>query len=462
ILRDLRSSFASGKTRTYEWRVAQLKALVRLLQENEAQIAAVLYKDLHKSRIEGDLSERALCLNDAIDCINNLREWMKSTKATKGSMFFMDNAYIIKEPLGVTLIIGAWNYPIHLVLLPLIGAIAAGNCAVIKPSELAEATATFLAETIPKYLDTDSFRVVTGGVAETTALLKERFDLMFFTGSSAVGKIVMKAAAENLIPVVLELGGKSPVYVDRSIDIDLVARRLAWGKFYNAGQTCLAPDYVLCSPEIQDSLITSLKKVIKDFFTENPKQSDSFGRIINERHYLRLQRLKKGSPIAIEGEDDETEKFISPTVLKDVKLTDPVMQEEIFGPILPIVTVQNHLEAIEIINSREKPLALYVFTTNKNMVQDFKDKTSSGGLLFNDTISHAAVSSLPFGGVGHSGIGAYHGRHSFDAFSHSKAVLEKSLALDQINDLRYPPYTDKKYSWVSWLLTKKIKKTGFS
>ncbi|CAG5116347.1 unnamed protein product, partial [Candidula unifasciata] len=462
IIKDLRASFASGKTRTYEWRIAQLKAVVRLLQENEAQIAAVLYKDLHKSRIEGELMETSLCLNDAIDSINSLQEWMKPTKAAKGSIFLMDSAYIMKEPLGVTLIIGAWNYPVQLVILPLIGAIAAGNCAVLKPSELAEATATFFAETIPKYLDTNSFRVVTGGVPETTALLKERFDLIFYTGNSAVGKIVMRAASEYLTPVVLELGGKSPAYVDRNIDVDLVARRLAWGKFCNAGQTCVAPDYVLCPPEVQDSLIASLKTVIKDFYTEDPKQSDSFGRIINERHYQRLQKLKKSSTIAFEGEDDEKDKFISPTILKDVKLTDPAMQEEIFGPILPIVPVQNHLEAIEVINSREKPLALYVFTNNKNMVQDFKDKTSSGGLLVNDTVVHAGLTTLPFGGVGNSGIGAYHGKHSFDAFSHNKAVLEKSLAFDQINNLRYPPYTDKKYSWVSWMMKKKIKKTGFS
>ncbi|BFZ04951.1 hypothetical protein BsWGS_07990 [Bradybaena similaris] len=462
ILKDLRSSFASGKTRTYEWRISQLKAVVKLLEENGAQIAEVLHKDLHKSRIEGELMETTLCLNDAIDSINNLRDWMKPAKVAKGAIFLLDSAYIQKEPFGVTLIIGAWNYPIQLVLLPLIGAIAAGNCALIKPSDVAEASAKFFEETIPKYLDTSSFRVVTGGIPETTALLKERFDLIFYTGNSTVGKIVMRAAAEHLTPVVLELGGKSPVYVDKGVDIGIVARRLAWGKYCNSGQTCIAPDYVMCPPELQDPLIASLKTVIDDFYTKDPKQSDSYGRIVNGKHYQRLQGLKKGSVAAIEGEDDEKEKYIAPTVLKDVKFTDAVMQDEIFGPLLPIVTVQNHVEAIENINCREKPLALYVFTNHKDVVQDFRDKTCSGALLINDTVIHAGLSSLPFGGVGNSGMGAYHGKHSFDAFSHNKAVLEKSLSLDQVNNLRYPPYTEKKHSWVNWLMRKKIKKTGIA
>uniref|UniRef100_A0A0B7BWN9 Aldehyde dehydrogenase n=1 Tax=Arion vulgaris TaxID=1028688 RepID=A0A0B7BWN9_9EUPU len=461
-MKDLRASFATGKTRTYEWRAAQLKAVLKLVHENEDKIAEVLTKDLHKSRIESEIMETILCVNDAVDMINNVQDWMKGQKVSKSSIYIMDTAYVVKEPLGVVLVIGAWNYPIQLVLLPLIGAIAAGNCVVIKPSEVSEASAKFFEEVVPKYLDKDCFRVVNGGVPETTALLKERFDLIFYTGNSFVGKIVMKAAAEYLTPVVLELGGKSPVYVDKDTNLTVVARRLTWGKFCNAGQTCIAPDYVMCAPELQDELVSKIKLVIDEFYTTDPKQSESYGRIVNDKHYQRLQKLKEeGSVIAIGGEDDEKDKYIAPTVIKDVKFTDKVMQEEIFGPILPIIPIKDHQEAIEIINNREKPLAIYVFTNNKTVVQDFKTRTSSGGLLINDTVVHAGLTSLPFGGVGNSGIGSYHGKYSFDAFSHSKPVLEKSLAIDQVNNVRYPPYTENKRGWINWIMRKKVKRTGF-
>ncbi|CAL1533517.1 unnamed protein product [Lymnaea stagnalis] len=461
VVKDLRASYATGKTRSLQWRVAQLKAIIKLFEENESAIFEALFKDLHKNKAEAAIMETMLCVNDAVNAINNLNDWTKPEKVAKGAIYMMDNAYIMKEPLGVTLIIGAWNYPVQLTILPLIGAIAAGNCAVLKPSEMAEETARFLEEVVPKYLDNDCVRVINGGVKETTALLQVRFDHIFYTGNSVVGKIVMEAAAKYLTPVILELGGKSPVYVDKGTDLEIVARRLSWGKFCNAGQTCIAPDYVMCPKDIQEGLVEKVKSAIEEFYTKDPKSSDSYGRIINERHFQRLQRLKKGATAAYEGEDDEKERYIAPTVIPNVKLSDPIMQDEIFGPLMPIVPVTDHKEAIEIINGREKPLSLYVFTNNKSIGQEFRDRTSSGALLINDTVVHAGLTTLPFGGVGNSGIGSYHGKHSFNAFSHDKPVMEKSLALDQVNSMRYPPYTEKKLGWVKWLMAKKVKRQGF-
>jgi len=358
------------------------------------------------------------------------------------------------------LIIGAWNYPFQLTILPVIGAIAAGNCVVIKPSELSEHTAKMLENLLPKYMDNDCIKVINGAVPETTALLNERWDFIMYTGNSMVAKIVMQAAAKHLTPVLLELGGKSPCYVDQSADLTTVARRLCWGKFCNAGQTCIAPDYVMCKPKIQNELIEKVREVITEFYSQNPKNSDSYGRIVNTRHWQRIQKLKAGCEVAVGGDDVEEEKYIAPTVLRDVKATDAVMQDEIFGPLMPIMPVEDHNEAIKYINDREKPLALYVFSTDKSMVSDFRDKTSSGAVLVNDTLIHGGLNTLPFGGVGGSGMGGYHGKHSFDAFSHKKAVLEKSLALDQVNQLRYPPYSDSKLGWLKWVMKKKVKKAG--
>ncbi|RUS87729.1 hypothetical protein EGW08_004475 [Elysia chlorotica] len=460
MITDMRSVFLSGKTKSEKWRSTQLRAIVNLIEENAQKICDALQADLHKHKGEVIITEMELCKNDAINAINHLSEWMKPEKVAKSMMFMMDNACIQKEPLGVSLIIGAWNYPIQLILLPMIGAIAAGNCCILKPSEMSPKTAEFLHEYIPKYLDNDCIKVVLGGVPETTALLKERFDIILYTGNSMVAKIVMEAASKFLTPVILELGGKSPVYIDRNIDLNVVARRVSWGKFINAGQTCVAPDYVMCPKEIQGELVSCLKNAIDDFFTKDTKSSDSYGRIVNSRHFGRLQKLLEGTKPVIGGESDETERFIAPTVITDVQLSDKIMQEEIFGPILPIVTVKDHNEAIEIINSREKPLALYVFTTNKTVREDIRQKTSSGAFLANDTVVHGGLCSLPFGGVGNSGMGAYHGKHTFNAFSHSKAVLEKSLGMESAMSLRYPPYTEAKLGWLGWIMKEKIKRKG--
>lgn len=460
MLQGMRTVFRSGRTRTLEWRMNQLTSLLKLVEENENQLCEALYQDLHKHKMESHVMELNVIKNDIVLAINNLKDWMKPQKVQKELINKMDDAYIRYEPYGLALIIGAWNYPVQLVLLPLIGALEAGNCALLKPSELAENTAKILEQLIPKYLDQECVKVVNGGIPETTALLAERFDVIFYTGNSNVARIVMTSAAKYLTPVLLELGGKSPVYIDSGVNMDAVTRRLVWGKFCNAGQTCIAPDYIMCSADVQEELISKLKEVIPEFYTKDPKSSDSYGRIINQRHFQRVRKLMEGANIAIGGDFDESQNYISPTVIRDVKLTDLIMQDEIFGPLLPIVPVQDHKEAIDIINDREKPLAMYVFSNNSAVLRSLKESTSSGGFLVNDTVVHAGVCTLPFGGVGNSGTGSYHGKFSFDAFSHKRACLEKSLGLESMNGLRYPPYTEKKLDWLQWLMIKKVKRGG--
>ncbi|XP_076453251.1 aldehyde dehydrogenase family 3 member B1-like isoform X2 [Babylonia areolata] len=460
MVADMRAVFRSGRTRNYEWRMGQLRALLKLLEDNESKLTDALYEDLHKHKMESMVMEINLIRSDIVLALNNLSDWMKPQKVEKGLIYKMDNAYIRYEPLGVTLVLGAWNYPVQLVLLPLVGAVAAGNCCILKPSELAENVAVLLEELIPKYMDQDCIKVVNGGVPETTALLAEKFDHIFYTGSSGVARIVMAAAAKNLTPVVLELGGKSPVYVDSGVDLSVVARRLMWGKFCNAGQTCVAPDYVMCTKDTQEKLIDTLKELIPEFYSSNPQASDSYGRIINERHFKRVRKLMEGASVAVGGEVDEGERYIAPTVLRDCQPTDAVMQEEVFGPLLPIMPVKDYMEAVERINNGEKPLAMYIFSNNWNLVRTMKERTSSGALVVNDTVVHGGLCTLPFGGVGDSGMGAYHGKFTYDVFSHKRACLEKSLGLESVNSLRYPPYTDKKLGWLQWIMVKKPRRGG--
>jgi len=461
LLQKMRNAFNSGKTRSFSWRQKQLKGLLSLLEDNHDAINEALHQDLNKHFQESDVMETQMCIGEVIDTINSLGDWMKPEKVKKNILFMMDSAYIQNEPFGVTLVIGAWNYPIQLVILPLLGAIAAGNCCVVKPSELSEATAALLEKLIPKYLDNDCYQVVNGGIPETTALLEQRWDFIFYTGNSTVGKIIMTAACKHLTPVLLELGGKSPVYIDKDVDLQVVARRLCWGKFVNCGQTCVAPDYIMCPAELQEELISNCKTVLNEFYSNDAKESENYGRIVNKRHWQRIQKLKGTCEVAVGGGDIEEDRYIAPTILKNVQLSDAIMQEEIFGPLMPIMPVKDHNEAIQIINEKEKPLALYVFTNNKEVSQAFNSRTSSGAYLVNDTIMHGGLSTLPFGGVGNSGMGrGYHGKFSFDAFSHKKAVLEKSLALDQVNVLRYPPYSEKKLGWLNWIMKKKVKKAG--
>ncbi|MEU8034419.1 aldehyde dehydrogenase family protein [Streptomyces sp. NPDC049099] len=429
IVSRLRATFATGRTRPVEWRTGQLRRLRAMLTERGADLAAALHADLGKSSTEAHRTEIDFTVREIDHTLDHLADWLRPEPAPVPAHLGADaRAWTQYDPLGVVLVIAPWNYPAQLLLAPMVGALASGNAVVAKPSELAPATSAALAELIPAYLDTDAVAVVEGGVPETTALLAERFDHIFYTGNGAVGRIVMRAAAEHLTPVTLELGGKSPVFVDRDADLDVVADRLARGKFLNAGQTCVAPDYVLTDPETAPVLEAALVRAVEALYGTDPAASPEYGRIVNERHFDRLSGLLDSGRIAVGGTSDRTAKYIAPTVLVDVDPKSPVMQEEIFGPILPVVTVSGLDEAIDFINDRDKPLALYVFTESEQTRARFAAETSSGGLGHGLPLAHLTVSDLPFGGVGESGMGSYHGRYSIETFSHRKAVLEKPLS----------------------------------
>jgi aldehyde dehydrogenase (NAD+) len=443
----------SGRTKSFEWRSQQLNNLIRLIDEQRTDIVDALKQDLHKPECETMVMELDFVRNDAVYALNHLKDWMKPQKVAKNLMTLMDDAYIKYEPFGVALIIGAWNYPIQLTIGPMVGALAAGNCVVLKPSEMSVSTAKLLEKICPQYLDKDCVHVVNGAVAETTALLKEHFDYIMYTGNSMVARIIYEAAAKHLTPVTLELGGKSPVYIDESSDLDIVCRRLMWGKFANAGQTCIAPDYVLCNKAVQDPLVEKCKETLNAFYGSNPADSDSFGRIVNARHFNRVKTMLEASGrVAVGGTCDEKNNFIAPTILVDVKPTDPIMQDEIFGPILPIINVKNVEEAIDIINQKEKPLAMYIFSKNKAVVKNLLHSTSSGGVTVNDTLMHPSLPTLPFGGVGSSGMGGYHGKFSFDTFSHKRGCLVRAQSMEGLNDIRYPPYTARKLGFMRWIM----------
>ncbi|MER5939215.1 aldehyde dehydrogenase family protein [Streptomyces sp. NPDC001928] len=429
LVNRLRATFRTGRTKPLAWRREQLTRLRDLLTDNRAAIAEALYADLRKNRAEADAMEIDTTIVEIDDYLEHLEEWTAPQPApvtvhgVPGS-----TARTVFDPLGVALVISAWNYPINLLLVPVAGALASGNAVVIKPAEYAAHTSALLAELLPAYLDTDATAVVEGGAPETTVLLEQHFDHIFYTGNGTVGRIVMTAAAKNLTPVALELGGKSPVFVDRDADITTVAQRLARTKFANAGQTCVAPDYVLTDPDTATALQAALVVAIKELFGEDPQTSDAYGRIINERHFDRLSALLGSGRTVTGGQTDRSDTYIAPTVLADVRPDEPVMQEEIFGPILPILTVADLDEAIAFINDRDKPLALYAFTESNTTKRRLAAETSSGGLNFGLPMRHLSVPTLPFGGVGESGMGNYHGRYSIETFSHRKAVLDVPLS----------------------------------
>ncbi|MFJ9963310.1 aldehyde dehydrogenase family protein [Streptomyces avermitilis] len=424
----LRATFRTGRTKPVEWRTDQLDRLREMLTTHGADLAAALHADLGKSSTEAYRTEIDFTVREIDHTLSHLGTWLRPESAPVPPHLGDDaTAWTQYDPLGVVLVIAPWNYPAQLLLTPMIGALAAGNAVVVKPSELAPATSAVLARLLPQYLDTDAVAVVEGGIPETTALLAERFDHIFYTGNGVVGRIVMRAAAEHLTPVTLELGGKSPVFVDRDADLAVVADRLARGKFLNAGQTCVAPDYVLTDPETGRALETELARAVASIYGTEPETSGEYGRVVNERHFDRLSGLLDSGRVVTGGGSDRTAKYIAPTVLADVDPESPVMQEEIFGPILPIVTVPGLDEAIDFINDRDKPLALYVFTGSGTTRERIAAETSSGGLGYGLPLAHLTVSDLPFGGVGESGMGNYHGRYSIETFSHRKAVLEKPL-----------------------------------
>ncbi|MDJ0382331.1 aldehyde dehydrogenase family protein [Streptomyces sp. G-G2] len=427
VVARLRATFATGHTKPLAWRTAQLKALRTLLTERGDDLAAALHADLGKSRKEAYRTEIDFTVREIDHTLEHLAEWLRPQPAPVPERLSPAVAHTVLDPLGVVLVIAPWNYPVQLLLAPVVGALAAGNCVVAKPSELAPATSRTVADLLPRYLDTDALAVVEGAVPETTELLAQRFDHIFYTGNGQVGRIVMRAAAENLTPVTLELGGKSPAFVDRGTDLDVVAARLASTKFMNAGQTCVAPDYVLTDPETARKLERALADTLRGLYGDDPAASPDYGRIVNERHFDRLTGLLDSGRTVVGGDHDRSERYIAPTVLAEVAPDSPVMREEIFGPILPVVEVAGLDEAIAFIRDRDKPLALYAFTESATTRDRLTSETSSGGLAFGLPVAHLTVSDLPFGGVGESGMGSYHGRYSLETFSHRKAVLDKPL-----------------------------------
>ena len=441
VVENKRNFFLTGQTKNIQFRLEKLRKLKTAFNLHERAIIQALKADLGRPEVEAFTSEIVLINQEIEHAIKHLKTWSQAKNTNVPWQLLPATASIYPEPLGVILIIGAWNYPFQLNILPLIGAIAAGNCVIIKPSEYAPQTSCLIAEIVGKIFDEDYISVIEGDVTISQQLLAQRFDHIFFTGSATVGKIIMSAAAQNLIPVTLELGGKSPCIVDVHTDIPKTARRITWGKFSNAGQACIAPDYLLVHKDIKFQLLENIKKSIQEFYGENPANSPDYGRIINLRQFDRLIELLSYGEITIGGETNREQLYIAPTIVDRVSWQNEIMVSEIFGPILPVLTYEDITEAIARINSQPKPLALYFFSQNKHLQKRIIQETSSGGVCFNDTLLQYCVPTLPFGGIGNSGIGNYHGKASFDTFSHYKSVLHKPFFL--ASKLLYPPYKDK-------------------
>ena len=442
LVESLRASFNSGITRPLEWRRRQLQQMLAMLEDNESRFLAALSTDLGKPEIEGFITDIAFVTSEIKMMLKNLKKWNKPVRVSTPLVTMPAKSRLIPEPLGVVLVIAPWNYPVQLLLVPAAGALAAGNTVVMKPSEVSSATSQVLAELIPLYFDRSTVAVVEGRVPETTALLEQRFDHIFYTGTGTVGRIVMTAAAKHLTPVTLELGGKSPVIIDESANLAVAARRVAWGKWLNAGQTCVAPDYVLIKDSLKPIFIDELGKAIRDFYGNDPQTSDSYGRIVSARHFDRLRHLMTGGRTVIGGDSSSDHRYIAPSVLTDVDLNSPLMQEEIFGPLLPVIPVASTDEAIAFITSRPHPLALYVFAERKSVVEQVLAQTTAGGVTVNGTLMHLTNPNLPFGGVGESGMGGYHGQAGVRLFQHLKPVLIRGTKIDP--SLAYPPYTERK------------------
>lgn len=428
---------------TYEDRISALEALESEIKARESEILVALKADLNKSAFESYLSEIDFCLHEIKLMKKKLKKWMKPKRVLSPFPFMPARSEIHYEPYGQVLVIAPWNYPFQLAIVPLIGAIAAGNKVIVKPSEMAPATSKIIDDVITSALDSEIAAVIEGGVEETTELLNLKFDYIFYTGNGHVGRIIMAAAAKNLTPLTLELGGKSPAIVTTK-NVDLAAKRIVWGKFFNAGQTCVAPDYILINKIDEDRFIAASKKYLTQFYSEEIKRSGDYGRIINERHFDRLSALIDKDSVLIGGDVDKEELYISPTYVRADK-DSAIMKDEIFGPLLPIVYSDNLEESIEFVKSYDKPLACYAFVDSNGDKKKVIESISSGGMVINDTIVHLSNEKLPFGGVGESGMGAYHGEFSFKLFSHEKAVMKRSFCLE--NNLRYPPY-EKKVSLV--------------
>ena len=439
IIRRQREFFATGKTKDIDFRIEQLKLLKSAISSNQSQIVDAVKADLNRPEFEAYFEIASI--SEVTYAIKHLKSWVKSRKIPISLEQFPASARVFPEPKGVVLIIGPWNYPFQLMISPLVGAIAAGNCAVLKPSEIAANTSQVVAEIITKNFDPDYIAAMEGGIEVSQQLLAEKFDHIFFTGGTKVGQIVMEAAAKHLTPVTLELGGKSPCIVDADIQVEYTAKRITWGKFINAGQTCIAPDYLLVNRQVKSDLLKAIKQSIQEFYGDDPAKSPDYSRIINQRQLDRLAGLLTEGELVTGGEVNAADRYIAPTVIDGISWDSLVMKDEIFGPILPVLEYDDLGEAIAQINARPKPLALYIFSKDKAKQERVLRETSSGGVCINDTVMQVAMASLPFGGVGDSGIGSYHGKASFDTFSHYKSVLQKSFLLDL--KWRYAPYQGK-------------------
>lgn len=450
----LQHTFRSGTTRPLEWRRKQLESLQEMLEKHGAELEEALFEDLGKTAIESQITEIGFLQGEISHTLKHLASWMKPKRVGVPAAVLPASAWVRPEPLGTALVIAPWNYPLMLCISPLIGAIAAGNTVIVKPSELSPATSAAIAKLIPLYLDVRAVRVVEGGVEETTELLKHKFDHIFYTGSGRVGRIVARAAAEFLTPVTLELGGKSPLYVDGSVSLAAAAKRIVWAKFLNSGQTCVAPDYVLGDKNTLAALEVHLSDAIHDLYGNAIQKNPDYGRIINRAQFDRLVTYLDDGRIVSGGKHDADELFIEPTVLAEVAAESNVMGSEIFGPILPLIEIADLNEAIEFVNERDKPLSAYVFSEDEQVRKRWEMETSSGALTFGAPVLHLTVPDLPFGGVGESGMGAYHGQRSFDIFSHHKAVLSKPLNPDTLGPTIMPPFTGLKEKIVRDVLGK--------
>lgn len=439
IVHKQKAYYKSGATRRLEARLEQLNLLKEAIRRRESEILEALRIDLNKSEQEAYMTEIGILLEEISFVSKRLKGWMKPRKVKTAKTHLGSKGFIVPEPFGSVLIIAPWNYPFQLAVAPLIGAIAAGNTAVIKPSELTPHVSAVLTSLIGEIFDPAFVTVVEGAVETSEQLLAEPFDKIFFTGSVAVGKLVMKAAAERLIPVTLELGGKSPCIIHQDANMKLAAKRVAFGKLTNSGQTCIAPDYLLIHESVKDAFVAEYQKVIKQFYGKEPMASEHYGRIVSPRHFERLQSYLTNGSVVLGGQSDSESLKIAPTLLEDVTWESPVMQEEIFGPILPMMTYKHLDEVVNMVNARPKPLALYLFTVNQSVQDRIIEQIPFGGGAINDTLMHIATPYLPFGGVGESGMGNYHGEYSFNAFSHMKSVLKQTNAFDI--KFRYPSKT---------------------
>jgi aldehyde dehydrogenase (NAD+) len=437
-----REYFLAGQTRPAAWRRSQLEAIKALFTEHHDELCDALWKDLHRNVIDADLMDVAYCAKEADYALAHLETWMEPQRAPMPLVFEPGHIRVRRDPLGVTLIIGAWNEPFMLTFGPLTAALAGGNTAVLKPSEIAANCTAAAARLVPRYFDPRAVAVVEGGVPETTDLLAQKWDMIFFTGSPPVGKIVHQAAAKNLTPCVLELGGKNPTIVHSSADLKVAARRIAYGRYGNSGHICTAPDHVLVWPEVKDEFVRHLGETIREFYGDDPKTSPDYGRVINRRNFDRLVGLIGSGKIVAGGQCDPAELYIAPTVLVDVSVDSPIMQEEVFGPILPVLEIESVEAVIKWVNDRPSPLGLYVFAEDADVVERILDATSSGDAEVNDCAIHPLFPELPFGGVGNSGMGKYHGHWGFEAFTNPRGVLYHSTKVDP--GVRYPPYSKHK------------------